>query len=125
MMAPAAAPFAAPLTAAPVAAESILAAASWPAAFGSFLSAAVTPAWSAPHRRHSSSSASCVAASCPLAGNTTMPSFCLASFIVIGFAAAGALLAWVELVVDEDEDFSDDALTTGGSMAAAHSTRAS
>ena len=81
--APTAAPFAAPFTAAPVAAESTWAAAAAPAAFGSFIDVDVIPAWSAPHIRHSYSSAACCAAAWPFAGKTTMPSFCLASFIVI------------------------------------------
>jgi hypothetical protein len=45
--------------------------------------------------------------------------------MVIGFAAAGALLVGVDLDVVVDEDFSDDALTIDGSRATAHSTRAS
>src|SRR5262245_59339695 len=45
----------------------------------------------AAHCRHASSSASCCSGVCSLAGKTTMPSFCFASFIVIcGAAVLGA-----------------------------------
>src|SRR5204863_9178713 len=89
---PTAAPFAAPFPAAPVAAESTWAAAAAPAALGSFIDVDVMPACSAPHFRHSYSSVSCCAAVWPFAGKTTMPSFCLASFIVMVCVVAVAVL---------------------------------
>src|SRR5262245_33520768 len=102
MIAPTAAPLAAPFTAAPLATESTCAAACLPAACTSFWLFGLTPACSALHSRHASSSASCCSGVCPLAGKATKPSFCIASFIDIcgaGAAGGGVLVVVVVVVV--------------------------
>jgi hypothetical protein len=55
----------------------------------SFCEPRVTPACSAPHCRRSELVGLLLPGVCSLAGKTTMPSFCLASFIVIGAARVG------------------------------------